>query len=187
MGCLYLPFIESWFGETLWGLNWKSPMFMHQVSDQLRVVKVIMVILAILLIIIKREKIRATISNKVRRNVFTISGYIFAVVQLPFLLLGVMYEGVSSLDLNYLHKEKTFNERTIYVNTINSGAVGKSYHYFYLKCQLPLNRYELKQIKKVGWMREYSFEMKDNDLIITDKSKNGVSQNFNVTNFSCNA
>jgi len=186
IACLYLPLFESWFGGTLWGLNWKSPMFMDQLGDQLRLLKLIMVILAIALIIIKSEKIKATISSKMIRNVFIISGYILAVVQLPFLLLGVMFAGASSSELNYLHKEQTFNNRSIYVNTVNPGATGKAYHYFYLKCQLPLNRYELKQIKKMDWMREYSFEVKGNDLIVTDKSTEDTSHNFNVTNFSCN-
>ena len=187
MVCLYLPFIESCFGGTLWGLNWKSPMFMDQLGDQLRLLKLILVILAIALFIIKSEEIRATINSTVTRNIFIISGYILAVVLLVFLCLGVMFAGISSSKLNYLHKELIFNERSIYEYTADAGAMGTAYHYFYLKCQLPLNRYELKQIKKMDWMREYGFEVKGNDLIVTDKCTEGKTYNFDVTNFICNA
>ena len=159
---------------------------MDQLSNYLRVLKLILVLLGGLLLYRKIEKIREEIGNVFARNFFIYSGYLLVAIQLPLLFLGVMFEGISSSNLNYLHKEKTFKERSIYVYTADPGAMGKAYHYFYLKCQLPLNRYELKQIKKMGWMYEYSFKVKGNDLIVTDKSKEGKTHIFDVTNFSCN-
>ena len=187
MVCLYLPFIESGFGGTLWGLNWKSPMFMNQLSDKLRLLKLILVTLAVALLVIKREKIKDTFNNTIIRNIFIVSGYLVAAVQIPLLCLGILFEGISSSNLDYLHKEKNFNGRSIYVYTADPGAMGTAYHYFYLKCQLPLNRYELKLIKKTGWMYEYDFEVRGNNLIITDKSEEGKTHLFDITNFTCNA
>ena len=186
MVCLYLPSIESGFGGTLWGLNWKSPMFMNQLSDKLRLLKLILVTLAVALLIIKREKIKDTFNNTIIRNIFIVSGYLVAAVQIPLLCLGILFEGISSSNLDYLHKEKTFIDRTIYVGTADPGAMGKAYHYFYLKCQLPLNRYELELIKKMGWMYEYGFEVQENNLIVTDKSEKGKTHIFDITNFTCN-
>jgi len=184
--CLYLPFIESWFGGTLWGLNWESPVFMAQLGDKLRLFKLFLVILGVALLIIKYKNIRDTINQTNFNNVFIVSGYLIAAVQIPLLCLGLLLEGVSSSNLNYLHKEKAFNGRSIYVYTADPGAMGKAYHYFYLKCQRPLNRYELKLIKKTGWMYEFSFEVQENNLIITDKSENGNAHVFDITNFTCN-
>lgn len=185
--CLYLPFFESLFGGTLWGLNWKSPIFMAQLSDNLRLLKLTLVILAVALLAIKSEKIKDAFSNKIIRNVFIVSGYLVAAIQIPLLCLGILFGGISSSNLNYFHKEKTFNDSSIYVYTADPGALGKAYHYFHLKCQLPLNRYELKLIKKMGWMYEYDFEMQENNLIVTDKSEEDKTHIFDVTNFTCNA
>ncbi|MBU2969866.1 hypothetical protein KO527_10955 [Pseudoalteromonas sp. C2R02] len=185
MMCLYLPFIESWFGETLWGLNWQSPMLMYQWRDNVRIVKIILVILAIALLSIKREVIRETLNNTIIKNAFLVSSYVVAAVQIPLLFLGIFFEGISSSDLSYIHKEKTFNNRTVYVYTADPGAMGKAYHYFYLKCPLPLNRFELKDIKKIGWMYEYDFEVQENNLIVIDKSEEGKLHSFDISNFTC--
>jgi len=183
---IYLPFIESCHGGTLWGLNWQSPMLMYQWGDNLRIVKFILVILAIALLSIKRELIRETLKNAVIRNIFIITGYLVAVVQILLLCLGILFEGFSSSDLNYIHKEETFNSRSIYVYTADSGAMGKAYHYFYLKCSLPLNRYELKQIQKMDWIHEYDFDVQGNNLIVIDKSEEGKLHTFEISNFTCN-
>jgi len=185
--CLYFPFLESWFGGTLWGLNWESPVFMAQLGDKLRLFKLFLVTLGVALLIIKYKSIRDTLTNTIVKNVFIVSGYLIAAVQIPLLCLGLLLEGVSSSNLDYLHKDRTFNERSIYVYTADPGAMGKAYHYFYLKCQLPLNRYELKLIKKTGWMYEFGFEVQENNLIVTDKSENGKTHIFDITNFTCNA
>lgn len=185
--CLYLPFIESWFGGTLWGLHWQSPMFMDQLSNYLRVIKLILVLLGGLVLYRKIGEIREKIVNVFARNFFIYSSYLLLTVQVPLLLLGVIFEGISSSNLDYIHKDKTFNDRSIYVYTADPGAMGKAYHYFYLKCQQPFNRYELKLIKKTSWMYEFGFEVQENNLVVTDKSENGKTHIFDITNFTCNA
>lgn len=185
--CLYLPFIESWFFATLWGLNWESPVVMAKLGDKLRLLKLFLVILGVVLLITQYKSIRDTINNTIVKNAFLVSGYLVAAVQIPLLCVSLYFDGISPSKLDYLHKEKTFNDRSIYVYTANPGPAGTAYHYFYLKCRLPLNRYELKLIKKMGWMREYGYEVQGNNLIVADKSEEGKFHIFDITNFSCNA
>ena len=101
------------------------------------------------------------------------------------LCLGLLFDGVLSSNLSYIHKERNYQDRSIYVYTADPGAMGTAYHYFYLKCHLPLNRYELTQITKTNWMREYSFEVIDDELIIDDKSEEGSVQKIDLSTFKC--
>lgn len=96
-------------------------------------------------------------------------------MQIPLLCLGILLAGSLSVNLDYSPKELKFSDRTIYADTAEPGTMGKAYHYFYLKCKLPLNRYELKLLKKLDWMPEYSIEVHGNKLIITNKSGKGGS------------
>lgn len=183
--CLYLPLMESWGNGTLWGVNWQSPAFMAQLGDKLRVLKLVLITLAFLLLIIRYHHISDTINNKFFKNIFIVSGFIVAIVQIPLLCLGILLAGSLSANLDYSHKELKFSDRTIYAYTADPGAMGKAYHYFYLKCKLPLNRYELKLLKKLDWMPEYSIEVHGNTLIITNKSGKGEAHLSDITNFNC--
>lgn len=184
--CLVLPFLESWFAGTLWGLNWNTPVFMDQLRDHLRVFKLGLVTLSVFLLFTKYTVIGNTIQKAFYRRLFVILASVLAIVQVPLLLLGIMFEGMSSSNLDYIHKEKSYAERSIYVYTADPGAMGKAYHYFYLKCPLPFNRYELTEITKTNWMYEYTFEVIDNELIIEDKSENGEIKKIDISSFYCN-
>jgi hypothetical protein len=96
-----------------------------------------------------------------------------------------LFSGIFSSSFDSLHKEKTFNDQTIYVYTADPGAMGTAQHYFYLKCLRPLNRYELKLIKKTGWIYEFDFEVRKNNLMIIDKSENGKTHAFDMSNITC--
>ena len=184
--CLILPFLESWFAGTLWGLNWNSPVFMDQLRDHLRIFKLALIAISIYLLFTKYSVIGNTIQKALYRRTFVVLASVLAIVQVPLLLLGIMLEGMSSSNLDYIHKEKSYAERSIYVYTADPGAMGKAYHYFYLKCPLPFNRYELTEITKTNWMYEYTFEVIDNELIIEDKSENGEIKKFDISSFYCN-
>lgn len=184
--CLVLPFLESWFAGTLWGLNWNSPVFMDQLRDHLRIFKLGLITLSIFLLFTKYTVIGNTIQKALYRRAFLIFASVLAIVQVPLLLLGIMFEAISSSNLDYIHKEKSYAERSIYIYTADPGAMGKAYHYFFLKCPLSFNRYELTEITKTNWMYEYTFEVIDNELIIEDKSENGEIKKFDVSSFHCN-
>ncbi|WP_254693683.1 hypothetical protein [Shewanella sp. MEBiC00475] len=182
---VYLPFIDSWLSGIFSSLNWQSPILMDQLSDHFRVIKLIFVCLGGLLLYKKSGKIRQKIGSVLSSNCFIYSGYLLILLQVPFLYLGIWLEGASSSDLNYMHKEKTFDDRTIYVYTADPGAMGKAYHYFYLKCRLPFDRYELKIITKMDWMYEYSFEVKDNELVVINKNEQGKIKGINLSDINC--
>ena len=185
--CLYLPFIESWFSATLWGLNWDSPVLMAQLNSKLKLVKLIFIVIGVALLITKNKSISDTFNNTIIKYVFLVSSYLVAAIQIPLLCLGILFHSNSSSNLDYLHQEKTFNNRSIYVYTADPGAMGRAYHYFYLKCQLAFNRYDLKLIKKMDWMYDYSFEVKGNNLVVTNQSEENKSHVFDITNFTCHA
>lgn len=159
---------------------------MDQLRDHLRIFKLVLIAFSIYVLITKYTVISNTIRKALYRRVFVVFASVLAVVQVPLLLLGIMFEGVSSSNLDYIHKEKSYAERSIYVFTADPGAMGKAYHYFYLKCSLPLNRYELTEITKTNWMYEYNFEVVDNELIIEDQSENGEIKKFDISSFQCN-
>lgn len=185
MICVYLPLIESWSSGTLWMVNWQSPMFMDQFRNYVRVIKLILVFLGGFLLYKKTGDIRNKIVNRFVRNTFIYSSYLLLAIQATFLLLGVLFSGIFSSSFDSLHKEKTFNDQTIYVYTADPGAMGTAQHYFYLKCLRPLNRYELKLIKKTGWIYEFDFEVRKNNLMIIDKSENGKTHAFDMSNITC--
>ena len=137
------------------------------------------------MLIIKRNTIRATMENIKTRRPFIAIVWGLALIQFPFLWLGILVEGIMSSDPEYLHKEKQYSDRSIYVNTFDPGAMGKAYHYFYLKCPRSLNRYDLTHIKTTNWMYEFSFDVVENELIIDDKSHGGTITKIDISDFTC--
>lgn len=183
--CIILPSIDNFFGSAIWGGNWISPAFMDQLNGYLIVAKLILIGFAICLLIVKHKVISRSIENVIVRRTFTITAFILALVQIPVLCLLIMVNGVSPSNLDDIHKEKNFKNRSIYVYTADPGAMGTAYHYFYLKCPLPLNRYKLKLITRTHWMAKFSFDVVDNELFIEDKSKEGATQKVDITGFKC--
>ncbi|TKB47692.1 hypothetical protein [Thalassotalea mangrovi] len=93
--------------------------------------------------------------------------YVIAVAQILLLTLGIFFLTTSHTDLHYIHQEHNLNEHTIYVHTVDPGAMAKAYHYVYLKCPLAFNRYALKKIGRLDWMREFRVNFDDEKLVIT--------------------
>ena len=109
------------------------------------------------------------------------------VIQIPFLCLGILVNGFSLSTPDYIHKQSTFTDRTIYIYTADPGAMGKAYHYAYLNCPLAFGRYELKQIAKLNWMREYTFYIEKNNLIVIDKNSDGLTHTFDMSDVTCSS
>ncbi|WP_213609963.1 hypothetical protein [Pseudoalteromonas sp.] len=183
--CLLLPFLESMHGGVLWGLNWHSPRLMDTLSHNLLYIKLVLVITGFILLFVKPEKIKSIIKNKIARWLFFIIFTLVAVVQIPLLCLGIMLNGTSLSRLDYIHKQSTFDDRTIYIYTADPGAMGKAYHYAYLNCPLAFGRYELKQIAKFSWMHQYTFYIEKNNLVVIDKNPSGLTHTFDMSNITC--
>ncbi|QDP02348.1 hypothetical protein FNC98_13935 [Thalassotalea sp. PS06] len=82
-----------------------------------------------------------------------------ATLQIIMLTLGILFLTASDSDLRYIHQEQSVDEHTIYIHTADPGAMAKAYHYVYLKCPLPFNRYALHTIGRLNWMREFSLDL----------------------------
>ncbi|TCI01776.1 hypothetical protein EZV61_16020 [Corallincola luteus] len=184
LSCLLFPLLESWFAGTLWGLKIKSPMFMHELTDKLRIIKLFLIVFSVYLLIAKTKTIKETLNNVIVSRGFIVSGYLLAAVQIPLLSLGILFSSISS-DSSHVHKEQVYEGRSIYVYTADPGAMGTAQHYFYLKCPLPWHRYELTQIEELDWMYDFSFEVIANELVIIDNSAERKVHRLNVSKFKC--
>ena len=181
--CLYLPFIESMHGATLWGLNWQSPALMDALRDYLIFIKLGMVLLAGYLMAFKYQIMQNTITRGVLRAVFVISTWLLVAVQIPMLLLGIVFGGILSSPADYIHREQTFGNDTVYVYTFDPGAMGKAYHYFYMECPEPLGRYQLNEVARLNWMRNFSFGLDGEQLVV--KEEGGEIFEFSITEHRC--
>lgn len=183
--CLYIPLLDSLFPGTLFGLNWHSPAVMAELGENLRIIKLILIVFSIFLIGCENETIRACITKKFLASTFINLSFIFAILQLPFLGLGIMLDKTSLSNTDYIHKEKAFEQGTIYVYTADPGAMGKAYHYFFLKCDQPLNRYKLKQLIKTDWMKTFDYELNNNQLIIKEINDENRVFKIDIKSLNC--
>ncbi|WP_221932892.1 hypothetical protein [Thalassotalea sp. PS06] len=65
---IFIPFWESWYGTSLWGLNLYSPAHMDAISDQLRVFKIVLVCAGVFLLLRKSNAIKTVIKSSAARN-----------------------------------------------------------------------------------------------------------------------
>ncbi len=158
---ILVPLVESLHGGVLWGLNYHSPKFMSQVGDALALVKLIALCAGVYLLFTQHGRLRYLVKSKWLSVVLSCILAIVALIQIAIGLLGVLIDATLGANRDYFHKEFEIENNTIYVFTADPGAMGTAYHYFYLKCPLPLNRYELKFIKKANWVGDV--ELKDSD------------------------
>ena len=159
---ILVPLVESLHGGVLWGLNYHSPKFMSQVGDALALVKLIALCAGVYLLFTQHGRLRYLVKSKWLSVVLSCILAIVALIQIAIGLLGVLIDATLGTNRDYFHKEFAIENNTIYVFTADSGAMGTAYHYFYLKCPLPLNRYELRFIEKTNWVWEIELKTSDN-------------------------
>ena len=158
---ILVPLVESLHGGVLWGLNYHSPKFMSQVGDALALVKLIALCAGVYLLFTQHGTFRYLFKSKWMSIVFSCVLATVALIQIAIGLLGVLIDATLGTNRDYFHKEFAIENNTIYVFTADPGAMGTAYHYFYLKCPLPLNRYKLELIDKAKWVGDV--ELKDSD------------------------
>ena len=159
---IIVPLVESLHGGVLWGLNYHSPKFMSQVGDALALVKLIALCAGVYLLFTQHGTFRLLVKSKWLSVVLSCILAIVAFIQIAIGLLGVLIDATLGSNRDYFHKEFEIGNNTIYVFTADPGAMGTAYHYFYLKCPLPLNRYELTFIEKTNWVWELELKGSDN-------------------------
>ena len=159
---ILVPLVESLHGGVLWGLNYHSPKFMSQVGDALALVKLIALCAGVYLLFTQHGRLRYLVKSKWLSVVLSCILAIVALIQIAIGLLGVLIDATLGTNRDYFHKEFAIENNTIYVFTADPGAMGTAYHYFYLKCPLPLDRYELTFIEKTNWVWELELKASDN-------------------------
>ena len=159
---ILVPLVESLHGGVLWGLNYHSPKFMSQVGDALALVKLIALCAGVYLLFTQHGRLRYLVKSKWLSVVLSCILAIVAFIQIAIGLLGVLIDATLGSNRDYFHKEFEIGNNTIYVFTADPGAMGTAYHYFYLKCPLPLDRYELTFIEKTNWVWELELKASDN-------------------------
>jgi len=170
---IYLPILETWFIDTLWGLQWHSPSMMDLVRNYLVFIKCAAIILGITLLLNYQQSLKGYFSSSLFFNFFIACSYLLAFLQLFFLLIGLLFIA-NETDRAYKHREQSYDDFVVHVYTYDPGAMGKAYHYFNLKCPRSFGRYQLTLIKKFSWLGEFTFDVKNNRLIINSKSHDGV-------------
>jgi len=157
-----VPLVESLHGSVLWGLNYHSPKFMSQVGDALALIKLIALCAGVYLLFKQYGAFRHLVKSKWLSILLSSVLAIVALIQIAIGLIGVLIDATLGANRDYFHKEFAIENNTIYVFTADPGAMGTAYHYFYLECPLPLNRYELKFIEKTNWVWELELKASDN-------------------------
>ncbi|MFD3350774.1 hypothetical protein [Alteromonas macleodii] len=159
---ILVPLVESLNGGVLWGLNYHSPKFMSQIGDALALVKLIALCAGVYLLFTQHGTFRYLFKSKWMSIVFSCVLATVALIQIAIGLLGVLIDATLGTNRDYFHKEFAIENNTIYVFTADPGAMGTAYHYFYLECPLPFNRYELTFIEKTNWVWELELKASDN-------------------------
>ncbi|QOL25523.1 hypothetical protein LP316_14695 [Thalassotalea sp. LPB0316] len=174
---IILPLLESFYGATLWGLNFDSPLFMAKVGYWLFYVKYTSVLVGFFLVVFALTRFQQVIKPTWCATLVWFVSLLLAALQIIVMFFGLMINIDTANKLTYYHQQRAFEDSTIYVYTSDPGAMGRAYHYFYLLCEQPLNRYQLELIVKTPWLgRTFEFEVIDNQLQIT--SADNVSSTY---------
>ena len=181
---ILVPLVESLHGGVLWGLNYHSPKFMSQVGDALALVKLIALCAGVYLLFTQHGRLRYLVKSKWLSVVLSCILAIVALIQIAIGLLGVLIDATLGTNRDYFHKEFEIGNNTIYVFTADPGAMGTAYHYFYLKCPLPLNRYELTFIEKTNWVWELELKASDNGFDIFNQ-RSGFKYRVSLGELGC--
>tara|TARA_B100002003_G_scaffold156626_1_gene145264 strand:+ start:73 stop:729 length:657 start_codon:yes stop_codon:yes gene_type:complete len=179
-----VPLVESLHGGVLWGLNYHSPKFMSQVGDALALVKLIALCAGVYLLFTQQGTFRHLFKSKWLSIVLSSVLAIVALIQIAIGLLGVLIDATLGTNRDYFHKEFEIENNTIYVFTADPGAMGTAYHYFYLKCPLTLNRYELTFIEKTNWVWELELKASDNGFDIFNQ-RSGFKYRVSLGGVGC--
>ncbi|CAB9494298.1 hypothetical protein [Alteromonas macleodii] len=181
---IIVPLVESLHGGVLWGLNYHSPKFMSQVGDALALVKLIALCAGVYLLFTQYGKFRHLVKSKWLSVIFSCVLALVALIQIAIGLFGVLIDATLGTNRDYFHKEFEIENNTIYVYTADPGAMGTAYHYFYLKCPLPLNRYELKFIEKTNWVWELELKASDNGFDVFNQ-RDGFKYRVSLGEVGC--
>lgn len=148
-----VPLIDSLFLGNAFGINWHSPKLMYQVSVYLVPIKLLLTITGIVLLLKIPAQGWAKAGKYSVVTVGVLHCCLLALICLAYLVFG--------------DKTKFYQENgNIHLYTVDTGAIGKSYHYFYFICRGKYGFFTSTPISREDWLGQFSFEQSGNQLVI---------------------
>lgn len=177
--CILLPLLESLGYGTLWGLNYESPRAMDTLGDVIRLIKLLSVIAGFYLLAKCYDKIADAFHSKILKITFFSVFYILSTAQILLLLPGNVVFGIMA-PKDYIHYEQNMNQESFYIYTFDPGPMSRAYHYVYLKCALPFNRYELKEIGRTDWIGHFNLARENDTLVLSPGSSSVTDEVYRL-------
>ncbi|GAA0550286.1 hypothetical protein GCM10009098_17490 [Rheinheimera aquimaris] len=148
-----VPLIDSLFLGNAFGINWHSPKLMYQVSVYLVPIKLLLTITGIVLLLKIPAQGWAKAGKYSVVTVGVLHCCLLALICLAYLVFG--------------DKTKFYQENgNIHLYTADTGAMGKSYHYFDFICRGKFGFFTPIPISREDWLGQFSFEQSGNQLVI---------------------
>ena len=173
---IYVPLILTVFVSFGTDIRLYSPAAMEVAEYWMRAIKLIMVLFGLGLFTFCHHSVANAISTKVtgtvRRNFNIVSTHILGWIQIPLLILGLIFFYPKASVPENFHAENVVGENTVYVYSHAYGSFFTPRKQFYLKCSLPFHRYKQIYIGKALWMTELTVDIVDGELVakgITDR------------------
>lgn len=177
--CILIPLLESFGYGTLWGLNYESPRAMDTLGDGVRLIKLLSVIAGFYLLAKYNDRIAGAFHSKILKITFFSVFYLLSSAQIVLLLLGNLVFGIMA-PKDYIHYEQNINQESFYIYTFNPGPMSTAYHYVYLKCALPFNRYELKEIGRTDWIGDFNIARENDSLVLSPGSSSVTDEVYRL-------
>ena len=154
--CILIPLFDSLFLANVFGLQWHSPALMYKVSVYLIPVKLFLAVIGLTLLY------RLTVVGAMQ--------YVKVIVIVLGVLHGCMLALVCLLYLTLGDKSGFYRmDGDIQLYTADTGAIGKSYHYFDYLCRHRYGFYTAVPISKEEWLGQFSFQQNGEQLVITQR------------------
>lgn len=181
---ILLPLIDSLFIATAFGLQYQNPRAMYLLSAYLIPVKLVLVVGGgLILASFAKAQIQFAEPVKWYSKLYSLILFGLAIIQFAlFLIICALYTVVGTQAEDYLQQGH------ISVHTSDVGTLGEATHYFSYQCTDENGFYTLTPIATLDWLGHFSFEVKENTLVITHNDYAGKGEQIkrvDLTGYSC--
>lgn len=154
--CILIPLVDSVFLGNVFGLLWHSPALMYKASVYFVPVKLLFTIIGLVLLLQLPIAGAMRYAKVIVIALGVLHACMLALICLLYLLLG---------DKSGFYR----HNGNIQLYTADTGAMGKSYHYFSYLCRGKYGFYTLVPISREDWLGQFSFQQRGDQLVITQQ------------------
>lgn len=154
--CILIPLVDSLFLGNVFGLQWHSPTLMYKASVYFVPVKLLFTIIGLVLLLQTPIAGAMKYTKGIAIALGVLHACMLALVCMLYLLLG---------DKSGFYR----HNGNIQLYTADTGAMGKSYHYFSYLCRGKYGFYTLVPISREDWLGQFSFQQRGDQLVITQQ------------------